>query len=244
MPAICHYSYNLPLAKMVRQKHSIMIKATLTFILISTFTINMLGQQCDSCKMDFDKLLMIKEKSKVLQTDLEKSWQITKKLYRLKYTDYIDSVANGTSYVSHSLTRTFSDICIKAGGKLGVDYYFDYLTFTNGSAEEERSFALERLFVKYPEIVLNKIGKDNDLLNDLTWGFLNNRYYGAKNPLEENDYTAMTVYDNGPKPTLNKDNCKSIFFETNPSMKTKYNDYKYQIDYIINAAIESLKENE
>lgn len=221
-----------------------MKKSTLVLVLISIFTINTLGQQCDSCKKEFDKLLMIKGKSKINQNDLEKSWQITKKLYNLNYTDYIDSNSNGISQVSHSLTRTFSDICIKAGGKLGVDYYFSYLTLTQGSAEEERSFSLERLFVKYPELVLNRIGKDNDLLSDLTWGFLNNRYYGAQNPYETNDYNAMTVHKNEPKQILNKDNCKSIFFETNPSMKNKYNEYKYQIDYIINTAIESLKENE
>jgi len=206
-------------------------------------TINVFGHQCDSCKKEFDKLLIIKNNVKVYQADLEKCWQITKKLYDLKYKYYIDIAANGTSYASHSLTRTFSDICIIAGGKLGVDYYFNYLTLTEGSAEEERSFALERLFVKYPTIVLDRIGKNNDLLNDLTWGFINNRYYGAKNPFEDNDFTAMTVYENGPKPILNPDNCKSIFFETNPSMKAKYVDYKYQIDYIINTAVESLKEN-
>ena len=125
-----------------------------------------------------------------------------------------------------------------------MDYYFKYLDFTKGSAEEERSFALERLFVKFPEIVFNRIGKNEELLNDLTGGFLNNRYYGAKNPFENNDYIAMTVYENGPNQILNKDNCKDIFYETNPSLKAKYNDYKFQIDYIINASIESLKENE
>jgi hypothetical protein len=229
---------------MAKQKHSIMTKINLTFILITTLTINLFGQQCDSCKKEFDKLLMIKEKSIINQNDLEISWQITQKLYNLKYTDYIDSVANGMEYVSHSLTKTFSEICIKSDAKLGVDYYFKYLIFTSGSAEEERSFALERLFVKYPENVLNKIGKDYDFLDQLTWGFLNNRYYGAINPIEGNDYTAMTVYENEPKPVLNMDNCKSIFFETNPIMITKYNEYKYQIDYIINTAIESLKENE
>jgi len=187
---------------------------------------------------------MIKEKSIITQNDLEISWQITQKLYNLKYTDYIDSVANGMEYVSHSLTKIFSDICIKANNKMGVDYYFNYLDFTYGSAEEERSFGLERLFVKNPEIVLNEIGINYDFLDQIVWGFLNNRYYGALNPYEENDYTAMTVFENEPKPVLNKDNCRSIFFETNPIMKTKYNEYKKQIDYIINAAIESLEENE
>lgn len=207
----------------------------------SIFYSNVFGQQCDSCKKEFDTLLIIKNKSTINQTDLEKSWQITKKLYHLKYTDYIDSVVNRTSFISHSLTRTFSDICIKIGGNLGVDYYFDYMMLTKGSAEEERSFALERLFVKYPEIVLNRIGKDNDFLNHLTWGFLNNRYYGSINPFETENYTAMTVYEKVPKPKLNKDNCKSIFFETNPSLKDIYYDYKYQIDYIINTAIKNLQ---
>lgn len=221
-----------------------MTKIILLIMLILTIAISLFGQQCDSCKKEFDELLVIMNKSKVGQTDLEKSWQITKKLYYLRYTDYIDSVANRTSYVSHSLTRTFSEICIKSGGKLGVDYYFNYLNLTKGSAEEERSFALERLFVQYPGIVLNKIGNDNDFLDDLTWGFLNNRYYGAINPFENYEFTAMTVYENRPKPMLTKENCKEIFFETNPSMKTHYNDYKYQIDYIINTAIEHFKENE
>ena len=54
----------------------------------------------------------------------------------------------------------------------------------------------------------------------------------------------MTVYKKVTKPKLNKNNCKSIFFETNPSLKDIYYDYKYQIDYIINSAIESLKGNE
>lgn len=213
-------------------------------IITLTICFGSFGQQCDSCKMEFDKLLLILKMKKVSQTDLERSWQITTKLYILGYTNYIDRVANNVSYVSHSLTRTFSDICIKSGGHIGVDYYLKYLTFTNGSVEEERSFALERLFVRLPEIVFNRIGKNEELLNDLTWGFLNNRYYGTDNSFKDNDYAAMTVYENGPKPILNKDNCKAIFFETNPLLKEKYNDYKYQIDYIINAAIECLKENE
>jgi len=220
-----------------------MTKINLTLLLILALTIRTFGQQCDSCKDEFDRLLIIKNKEKVNLNDLENSWQIAKKLYNLRYIDYVDRIANNTRYVSHSLTRTFSGICIKAGGNAGVDYFFNYLTLTNGSAEEERSYALERLFVEYPEIVLNRIAKNNELLNDLTWGFLNNRYYGVKNPFENNDYIATTLNENKPTPILKKDNCKSIFFETNPSLKAKYNDYKYQIDYIINKAIENLKEN-
>lgn len=227
----------------ITQKRTTPMKSLfLTLIITLTFIFSSFGQQCDSCKMDFDKLLRIKKKAKVTQIDLERCWQITKKLYTLRYVDYIDKVVNNESFVSHSLTRTYSELCDKAGGEIGVDYYFKYLTFTNGSAEEERSFALERLFVKYPMVVLNRIGKNIELLDLLTWGYLNNRYYGTKNPFENEDYTAMTIYKTTPKPVLNKDNCKKIFFETNPSLKEKYTKYKFQIDYIINTAIKSLKE--
>lgn len=203
-------------------------------ILVASFISN--AQQCDSCKLIFDKLLDVLEQGKINQTELQKCWQITSDLHLIRYTNYIDSVVNKATYVSHSLTKTYSDICIKAGDSIGVKYYFKYLTLTIGSVEEERSFALERLFVKYPEITLKQIGNNEELLNSLAWGFLNNRYYGAKNPFENEDYSAMTVYENGPKPILNMDNCKDIFFETNPSLKNKYSTYKYQIDFIINSA--------
>lgn len=213
-----------------------MRKAYLTSLIILLASINSIGQQYDTYKQKFDTLLIILEQNKINKTDLYKSWEITRNLYSVRYTDYIDSIVNRTSYVSHSLTRTYSDICIKIGDNIGVKYYFKYMELTIGSAEEERSFGLERLFVKYPEIVLQQIGNNEGLLNSLTWGFLNNRYYGAKNPFENDEYTAMTVYENGPKPILNKDNCKDIFFETNPSLKKKYNTYKYQVDFIINSA--------
>jgi hypothetical protein len=211
-----------------------------TIFLSATYSIS--GQPCDSCKLQFDKLLYTLKQDKISKSDLDKCWQIAKGLHILKYTDYIDSVANNTLYVSHSLTKTFSDICIKSNNILSVDYYLKYMTLTHGSAEEERSYALERLLVKYPEILLNKIGTDKDLLNDLIWGFLNNRYYGSVNPLENWDHTAKRVNESTPKPILNQENCKDIFFETHPVLKEKYNSYKYQIDFIINGAIEYLSE--
>ena len=232
----------MELSKPVRRTSIMKALLLLLFKVISTC--GSYGQQCESCKKEFDKLLITKKKEKVNQADLEKSWEISKKLYTLRYTNYIDSVANNTLYVSHSLTKTFFEICIKAGSQSGVDYYLKYLTFTNGSAEEERSFALERLFVKFPVVVLNRIGKNEELLNDLVWGFLNNRSYGAKNPFEDDEFTAMTVRSDAPRSILNKENCRSIFFETNPKLKEKQDEYKYQIDYIINTAIKSLKENE
>ena len=206
----------------------------LTFIVV--LKVGLYGQQCSECRKDFDVLIKILKTDKVNPKELEISWQITTKLYKLNYTDYIDTVINNVGYISHSLTKTFSDICIKSGRQLGVDYYLKYLNFTEGSAEEERLYALERIFVKFPELVLNTIGQDTLLLSDISWGFRVNRFYGPKSHYANKDYNAITVYDNAPKPILNIDNCRKIFFETNPSLKEKYSKYKFQIDYIIKSA--------
>jgi len=164
------------------------------------------------CKYYFDQLLQIANSKIVDGESLNKSWQISSKLYSKRYTDYIDKTVNGTEYVSHSLTQVFSDICLKADGQLCVDYYLKYMHLTEGSAEEERSFALERIFVRFPETLLKTVGDNKDILDQLAWGFLNNRKI------------------------INKINCRTVFFKTNPSLKEKYNTYKSQIDYIIKAA--------
>jgi len=41
---------------MAKKINSNMTEATLIIILISTMTINIFGQQCDSCKKEFDEL--------------------------------------------------------------------------------------------------------------------------------------------------------------------------------------------
>lgn len=210
-----------------------------TFLLLTLIVILNVGlysQQCYECRKDFDVLLVVLKTGKVNPRELERSFQITKKLYNLRYTDYIDTVVNNVGYVSHSLTKTFGDICIKAGGQLGIDYYLKYFNFTNGSAEEERDYALERIFVKFPELVLNTIGKDTLLLSAISWGFYVNRTSNQRRQNANKDYNAITVSDNSPKPVLNIDNCRKIFFETNPTLKEKYNKYKFQIDYIIKLA--------
>ena len=212
----------------------------ITFVFLFLI-LNLKGQRNEKYQLKFDSLLNILKQNKISQSDINNSFIITKELYKLHYTNYFDTVNNSTNYVTHSLTKVFSDICIKFGDSSGVDYYLKYMKFTDGSCEEERSFALERLLVKYPETLLKQVGKNTKLLNDLIWGFVNNRYNGAKNPQEDEDFTAMIVYEKKPKPILNKDNCKKIFFQTNPRLKIKYKKYKYQIDYIINGAIQHFK---
>jgi hypothetical protein len=205
-------------------------------------SLNVYAEECDSCKAKFDDLFAILEQERIGPNDLKKAWDISSYLYSQSYFDYIERVEGNKRYISASLTKTYSDICIKFGSDEGIDYYLKYMSLTRGSAEEERSFALERLFVKYPERVLIRIRNNTNLMDDLVWGFLNNRYYGAINPYEGRDYTAMTVYSKRPKPQLNDKNCRSIFFKTNPTLISKYNDYKEEIDYIINNSIKTLRD--
>jgi hypothetical protein len=90
------------------------------------------------------------------------------------------------------------------------------MRLTNWSAEEERMIDFERVFVRYPQVVLHQIGVDTVLLNNLVFGFLFNRRFGPKNPYENNDYMGETYIEGGPKEILNSINCKKIFFETYP----------------------------
>jgi len=198
------------------------------------------GQQNMKCKEKFDILIETLEKDKISIREFNKCKNITNELSNYNYYDYIDSVNNRTLYISHSLTKTFADICIKYGGEYGVKYYLDYVNQNMGSAEEEISFSLERIFMKYPETTLKQIGTDQDLLDKLIWGFINNRYYGAVNPYENKDYRAITKYEDEPRPILNKNNCEKIFFETNPILHDLYPKYKEQIDYILKGAKEQL----
>jgi hypothetical protein len=210
-------------------------------LLILLISFGLYGQDCDFCKTYFDTLLIIQNKPKISRLDLQKSWQIASKLYNYRYVDYPEEI-NGVAYDTHSLSRTYSDICIYSGSQAGVYYYLKYMRLTNGSAEEERAIDFERIFVLYPEIVLKQIGNNEELLDDIVFGFISNRRFGPKNPYENSDYTAETYIENGPKPILTTANCKTIFFETNPSLRTKYNEFKYQIDFIINHSITGLKE--
>lgn len=203
------------------------------------------AQQCKDCNLQFDTLLTTLNKKIVTKDDLQKCTDITVKLINRKYYHYIDSTSSKSEHIlysSHSLTKTYADLCLKCGGEFGVHLYINYCNINRNSAEEEISFSLERIFVKYPEITLKEIKKDSRLLDRLIWGFLNNRYYGAKNPYEDNDFRAMTVYENELKPILNDKNCEEIFYQLNPKLKYVYPLYKYQIDYILNGAKKNLSE--
>jgi len=197
------------------------MKIKIKIMILILFVCNIaFGQQCNECKTQFDILLVGLKKEKISNSELSKYAEIVKILWKEKYYDYVDSVANYTMYTSHSLTEVYADLCIKCGGEFGVKSYVEYIDLTIGSAEEERAFSFERLFVKYPLITLKLIKGDQSSLDNLVWGFVNNRYF-------ENT-------------TLTKTNCKELFFKTNPRLKDNYSKYSKEIDYIISEVIKKL----
>jgi hypothetical protein len=211
------------------------------FSIVLIISSNTIGQRADSCLIGFDELLAILDQEKIKDKDLDRCLEISQKLYARKCDMRIVKDSNGNNYATHSLTRVFADICVKSERNLGVDHYIQYYRFTHGSAEEERSYALERLLVKYPRYLLDQIGQDEEMLFDIAWGFLNNRYYGPKDPYEDLKFKASKVHSKGPEPVLNAENCIEIFFETNPTLYDCYDKYKFQIDFIITEAEAFLK---
>jgi hypothetical protein len=111
-----------------------------------------------------------------------------------------------------------------------------------GSAEEQIDFSFETIFFKFPKLVLDKMGNGDWYLNRLSWGFVNNRYYGINNANEGNPNIAMIKYANPPKPVLNKKNFEDIFFRINPEVKNLYPQYKEQIDKILLSIKEDLSD--
>ena len=215
------------------------MKLTASIILLALTTTFSFGQQCLECRKKFDRLIEIEQQDHVSDSELDESLQIAKDLYEKRYTDYIDSISNNTIHVSKNLTHTFANITRKRCESKGVSYYIDYLIFTSGSAEEERSFGLERLFKECPETVLQTT-KQSYIL-DIAWGFVNNRLYGPIDPFEDDGYKAMTVYENSPRTELNSDNYKEIFHQTYPTL-TSNEAYSEEIKLLLKKIAEILEE--
>lgn len=188
---------------------------------------------------NFKKLLEISKKDSISIEDLNRSIKLKEIILQCNNVIYFDSIKERKFYIPTDLAKPFADICFIAGTQ-GVEAYINYVIENLGSANEEISLFFERIFMKYPETTLQQIGTDQDLLDKLIWGFINNRYYGAVNPYENNDYRAITKYEDEPQPILNKNNCEKIFFETNPILQDLYPKYKEQIDYILKGAKDQL----
>jgi hypothetical protein len=164
----------------------------------------------------FKTLTYISKKDSVTDSDLNAAVQCVKTLEERRCEDYTGK-KNGVEYVIATCTSLFGDICLKKNDFKAVDAYIKYMNREHGSAEEQISFSLEKLFVQRPEDVLSLIGYNKDMLNQLEWGFVNNHAH------------------------LTTKNYRKVFYSVNSELKIIYLKHKKAIDYLLNAIDLELK---
>jgi hypothetical protein len=210
-------------------------KYLIIIILIPAFSFAV-SSNCDSTL--FKKLIDFSNQTKITESEF------------LACKDIVDSLDNydcdymvKNERLVTSLTFLFGKICYKTNTDTAIRSFVNYQIHHIGSAEEQISFSFENLFSLQPKLILDEILKTSDvmqkdLLNSLAWGFLNNRNYGIDDPLADDPFKAMTVYDNPPDPILNRNNYKEIFYQAHPETKNLYPYYRVQYDYIFSKIVE------
>lgn len=190
---------------------------------------------CDSTL--FIKLIDVSNQSKITTSDFLTCESIVDTLnkYGCMYFDKNDTLIT-------SLTFLFGKICYKVNSDTSIKAFLGYHIKHIGSAEEQISFSFENLFTLHPKLILDEILKTDtilqkDLLGSLAWGFLNNRNYGIDDPLADDPFKAMTVYDNPPDPILNRNNYMEIFYQVHSETKHLYPYYRNQYDYIFSKIV-------
>lgn len=212
---------------------------TVFFLLFLFAILNVIGQNNCNPK-DFRKLILISKSKTISDSVFKEALIIVKRLEKNRCSDY-EIKKNGENYIETSLTYLLGEICLIKNDSSAIKEYINYMNRNAGSAEEQICFSFEHLFVRQPKIVLSLIGSDTLLLDDIVWGFVNNRYYGASDPYEKEPNKAFFINSDSPKPVLNTSNYKEIFYKVNPKVKELYKSYKKQIDYLLKAIEEELR---
>lgn len=213
------------------------------FIMLLALQTNIYCQEnCDSTLFRF--LMESGNKKSLTLVEFQKCKKIVDSLWKHQCYDYVKTV-NEENYAITTLTLEFGKICIKANSDIAVKAYIEYLNKNKGSAEEQLGFSFENIFVQRPESVLSQISTQDSVTRDrllfhLAWGFVNNRLYGALDPLQDDPFKAMTVYDNPPKPILNSKNYKDIYFSLNPMIKKLYTKYQTYIELEFSKILEMI----
>lgn len=136
-----------------------------------------------------------------------------------------------------STALLFGQICERSIPPRGVDAFITYRLEQFKSADEDYSLALERVFAKDPETVLRRLhglpsSERTALLNDIVWGFLNNRLYGATNPLFKNPRSAHST-EPLPAEVLNLYTYERIFYQLHPDLRPLSRLYQAEVDFIL-----------
>jgi hypothetical protein len=147
-------------------------------------------------------------------------------------------VPHGDSLVEvGSSALLFGQVCERSIPPRGVDAFITYRLEQFNSSDEDYSLALERVFAKDPETVLRRIhglpsAQRTALLNDIVWGFLNNRLYGVSNPLLKKNSTPTAAMPL-PAEVLNVYTYERIFFQLHPDLRSLSRLYQAEVDFIL-----------
>jgi hypothetical protein len=187
-------------------------------LIILLFTASFLFGQ-SRCSKVFKRLQDLSKKNTVTPADFSSALLLVKALEANFCTDYIIN-KNGVDSVIAGRASLFGEICVKNNSTIAVEEYINYIKRHHGSAEKQISFSFEKLFTQRPGDVLSFIGYDEDLLNKLEWGFVNNHTH------------------------LNRKNYRTVFYRVNPQIRHIYPKYKKAIDYLLSEIGGELKDGE
>src|SRR6185312_9280034 len=154
------------------------MKKAILFTALLSSSLSLFAQT--SCDQQFKRLLIFSKKDKVSDTEFLTVLQMVKKMELQQCSDYVVS-KNGEVIIDETLASLFGKICLTGNSRNAIKAYIEFVKRNMGSADEEMSILLEKLFVKHPQYVLSIVGYDKDLLNQLEWGFVNNHGVTSKN---------------------------------------------------------------
>lgn len=151
-------------------------------------------------------------------------------------------VVRGDQIISvGSLASVFGTLCGKCKSNNGAQAFIEFRRDQWASADEDLALSLERIFVSRPAFVMAYMHQFSDtvrtqMLNDIVWGFINNRLYGPEDPRENGISEPYGMVGERPREKLNKYTCKQIFFRLNPAMTSVAESYPREINYMLEQA--------
>jgi len=153
--------------------------------------------------------------------------------------DYYTKLINGELHIITSRTYLFGKICEKNVGSTGVNLFMNYMLDHSGSAEEELSFSFERIFRTHPREILKRINSSDEksqkyFLDQIVWGFVNNRLYGIKDPDTDISSSAFIITEPAPECKLKVSTYKNMFFSLNNELLQLKKEYPEEITYLLN----------
>jgi len=194
-----------------------------------------------NCLRQSEELLRYSNLLSVSDSVLVRSTAIVRKISGRCARDGMSVVRDGRRLEAGSVIGVYGRICEKSVTKMGAETFIAFRLENWASGDENYALALERIFARRPDVVLEKISRLDDslkvpVLNEIVWGFINNRRFGPVDPFGDETYRPVQPREIEPKEVLNKFTFRGIFFDLNPKMHALDDAYGHEIRYILKQA--------